>query len=155
MKQENYLVIGKLSDAQLYSGLHRHFTQGFSYLQTLTTESVPSERQEIDGDSLYAAPASGNLRPEEEAPLEAHQRYIDIHYVLEGRERIGVKPKSECSEREPYDEARDIVFYTDKISSFIELAAGDFAIIWPPAAHAPLIGPPTEAIKKVVLKIQL
>ncbi len=54
---------------------------------------------------------------------------------------------------EPYDEARDIVFFGDAPQTWTVLPTGKYMIFFPDDAHAPLAaaGPNTKAVIKVAV----
>ena len=109
----------------------------------------------IDGDDLYIVISEGLLRPEQEAPLEAHDRYIDVQIPLRvrGEERFGWRPRERCIlPRGEFDEAADIVFFDDKPSCYVSLHPGEFVVFFPEDAHAPLIG--SGNVRKAILKIR-
>ena len=42
---------------------------------------------------------------------EAHEKYIDVHYIMEGAERIATADVSSLQIMTPFSEERDIGFY--------------------------------------------
>ncbi|MFR5871384.1 MAG: YhcH/YjgK/YiaL family protein [Alistipes sp.] len=89
------------------------------------------------------------------APLEAHDRYIDVQIPLRvrGEERFGWRPRERCIlPRGEFDEAADIVFFDDKPSCYVSLHPGEFVVFFPEDAHAPLIG--SGNVRKAILKIR-
>ena len=86
------------------------------------------------------------------ARLEVHRRHIDIQVSLDGREQIGWRALADCRAMDgPFNEDRDIGFYTDHPSAWLPLAQGQFMIFFADDAHAPLAadGP----LHKVVIKV--
>ena len=76
----------------------------------------------------------------------------DIQFTIDGNEEIGWKPLADCAlTSEPYDEAKDIMFFRDRPDSWLSLPAGRLAIFFPDDAHAPLAGRGT--LKKAIVKI--
>ncbi len=92
------------------------------------------------------------LRPFEEARLEAHNQFLDIHIPLTKEEKIGYKNRSSCEElSESYPE-KDLFFYDDRFDTIVSVPIGSFAIFLPFDAHAPIIG--EGFIKKLVVKVR-
>ena len=113
---------------------------------------LPAGRHEIDGDRLFCMISKGPGRSRIEAKLEAHQKYIDIQYVIAGTDEMGYKPTARCKLIDTsYDADKDIEFYKDKPDSWTPVPAGSFAIFFPKDAHAPLVS--SGEIHKAVLKI--
>ena len=52
------------------------------------------KRYDIDGDNLYATVSEYITKNEEDAKFEAHQKYIDIQYVISGKEIMSIAPLS-------------------------------------------------------------
>ena len=89
----------------------------------------------------------------EAAKLEAHRHYIDIQIPLGGSEGYGWRPTQELTQSVAgYQAERDVEFFHDPASAHIHVRPGEFLILFPEDAHAPLIGNEAE-IKKLVFKI--
>lgn len=110
-------------------------------------------RYEVVEDSILLIISENDLRSVDEAPLEAHNIYIDIQIVINGTESYGVRDRDMCScSKDGYDAERDIEFYDDKVSNIVTLVPDDFVIFFPEDAHAPLIG--NGRVKKAIFKIR-
>jgi len=117
----------------------------------------PDGTVEIDGRNVYAIIQSYETRQEKDAPrFEAHRRYIDIQYLLDGSELMGWAPLDKVSVTEPYNETKDILFGTvdAAASAFTFFSSGQAIVLFPSDAHAPGLakGRP-HSVKKVVVKI--
>ena len=89
----------------------------------------------------------------ETSDYEAHRDYIDIQYIIKGKERIGVQPYNLCEPKIPYDKEKDIEFLTGE-DDFIEMNEGDFMVLYPEDAHKPSIYlNEVSEVRKAVLKI--
>ncbi len=137
-----------------YSALHPRFARVFSFLASASPADLAEGRYEIDGGECYLMVSEGGLRAEADAPLEAHDAYIDIQIVIRGVERYGWRDRGQCAApRGEFDAAKDIIFYDDRPSTCFTLTEGQFAIFFPGDAHAPLIG--QGRVKKCVVKVKL
>ncbi len=155
------MILDKLAIADRYANLHPSFARAFAYLrdanwaQLMTAARVAarhSTRHTIDGDRMYVSIDSVDGRGREDARLEAHRRYIDIQFTIDGHEEIGWKPLGDCAATSvAYDGAKDIVFFSDRPDSWLSLPAGHFAIFFPDDTHAPLAGRGT--LTKAIVKI--
>lgn len=90
----------------------------------------------------------------EEVFLEAHRRFMDLQYIVSGKERIRISTDSSLTQlHSPYDIQRDIEFYTGQGEEFL-LRAGYFIILFPNELHGPCIadGEP-QYVRKFVGKI--
>ena len=146
------MILDDLHSAGRYDALHPLFHLGMKFLARPDLESLASGRHEIDGDQIFALVNRDPGRGRAGARLEAHRKYIDIQYLVSGREEIGWRPIDQCQQvSEPFDEKRDIMFFADPPQTWIELPAGKFMIFYPQDAHAPLAA--TGDNLKVVIKV--
>lgn len=147
------MITASLNDFYRYNNLHPQFRKVEEFLKTYIFGS-PEDRIYLDEDKLFAIPALDNAKLKENAPLEAHNRYIDIQVCLEGRETMGWRSRSDCQNpKSTFDIDKDIIFYNDKPLSYFDVPAGSFAIFFPEDCHAPLIG--DGIIKKVIFKVEI
>lgn len=147
------MILSSLSDCKRYSSLHPLFERAFEFYES-KGKFMSEGCHEIEGENLRLTIACGEMRPAEEAPLEAHNNFIDIQIVIRGTESYGVRDRKRCSYSDGgYDSERDIEFYHDSFSNLVTLSPDDFIIFFPEDAHAPLIG--RGEIKKAIFKIKL
>ncbi len=137
-----------------YASVHPGFTAGFQFIAQSLGRELKDGKHEIDGKRLFAICAHDLGRGKEASPLEFHRKYIDIQYVVDGCETIGWSDLASCQQiRDPYDPERDIGFYSDRPTSWFDVAPGSFAIFFPEDAHAPLAA--HGAVHKIVVKVAL
>lgn len=145
------MIIGTLADSARIEPLHPLFKQVFDYIKSHDLLHAPLERIELDGERLFINNVLAKAKTEQEQPLEAHRRYLDIHVLLEGKERIGWRALEDCAEpREPFNEADDYMLIDQRATAYVDLQPGQFAIVYPEDAHAPLIG--EGEIRKLIVK---
>ena len=83
---------------------------------------------------------------------EAHLKYIDIHYILKGEEKIEVGQIKDATLTKTYDEAGDYALYEASGES-ISMHQGDFMILFPNEVHKTAISiNNTLEVKKIVFK---
>ena len=89
--------------------------------------------------------------------LEAHKKYIDIQLLLSGVEELDYTAVEGLRVSEPYDSARDIMFFasTDMVLNKVILEPGKFVLLYPHEAHQPQMAYKNlpSKVKKVVVKI--
>jgi biofilm protein TabA len=146
------MIFDHLDNGLHYAALNAGFLAAFRFLMSSQTSALPVGKHSIDGDRLLAIVGSDPGRGREGARLEAHRKYIDIQLCLSGDEEIGWRRLADCRDvTDPYDAARDIVFFGDLPAIWIPLPPGHFMIFYPHDAHAPLAGAgPTQ---KIVMKV--
>lgn len=146
------MIYDLLSNAPLYHGVSPRLKLALEFLQTADFSALPDGHIAIDGDAVFANLSHGTTLPEVQT-AEAHDRYLDIQYLIEGHELIGIAPRSTLTEVESHPE-RDIRFYRGRFD-FLPLGDARFIVLWPHDAHAPGKSVPglPSATRKCVLKV--
>lgn len=146
------MIVASLPDCRIYESLHPHFRKAFDALLQTDFSRLEDGKYPIDGQRIYMTVGRYPLRRTDEAPIEVHDRFIDIQYVIEGCEGYGWKSREAC--REPQgamDRERDILFFRDTPSTVFTLEPGRFAVFFPQDGHAPLIG--EGEVRKCIIKV--
>lgn len=145
------MIVGSLAYSERIEGLHPAFARVFAFIKEQDLLSAPPERITLDGDRLFINNVQTEGREASAMPLEAHRQYLDIHVLLEGQERIGWRAIEDCGEpSKAYNAEEDYMLWEQPASSYVDLKPGQFAIVYPEDAHAPLIG--SGSIRKLVVK---
>lgn len=120
----------------------------FTTMETGSYEVAPGITANLD---RYTTREAADCRP------EAHEKFLDVQYLVTGEEFLGWCPLSpDLAVAVPYDAARDVIFYQKMVpdSRFI-LQPGSFAVLFPEDVHEPQMatdsGP--APVTKVVVKI--
>jgi YhcH/YjgK/YiaL family protein len=131
--------------------------KAFIFLKTSDLSKLELKRHDIDSDNLYASVSEYFTKNEDDARFEAHQKYIDIQYVINGIEQISVAPVSLKKDViVPYDTAKDIEFITVTRSTDMKATPERFFIFFPSDIHRPglKIGENSQ-VRKVVVKVKI
>jgi biofilm protein TabA len=151
------MILDTLSLWHRYTALNRRFAPAFEFLRQLGPNPVDG-RHDVQGDSVYALVQRYATRDAKGLRLEAHRRYIDIQYVMQGREAIYWAPLALLDEvAMPYDPVKDAALYAaSSAMAPVPVSAGQIAILFPDDAHAPCCtwGEPADVIK-VVVKVEV
>lgn len=128
--------------------------QALNYLAQLNPDALPDSTVVLIKDNLFLNPVSLVSRPEAECIYEAHKKYTDLHYILEGVEGIATAAPSALTETSAYDEAKDIMFFEGPEDGRYYLKPGQFMVCFPEDAHKVAMMKDNPApIKKIVFKI--
>lgn len=147
------MILDRLENAKRYESLHAAFGKAFEFLSKLTDKTEPG-RYEIDGDKLYVNVMDADCHDSSSAKLEAHKKYIDIQYEIDGNETMGWRDIKLCeSVVEPYNESGDYALFSDSPDTWFAVPSGVFVVFFPEDAHAPQVG--EGKVKKAVAKILL
>ena len=112
---------------------------------------------EIQGKDIYAQVMNCTTVPVEKGRPEVHEKYVDVQFVVNGKELIGFTPdtgKYEVDER--FDE-RDLIFYKSvENEGFIEARPGSYNIFFPTDVHRPgCASGESMTFRKVVVKVSV
>lgn len=149
------MILAHLNDAERYASLHPLFQQLFDYVRNHDLSQVPAERITLDGERLFINVADATLKTPEDQVLEVHRRYLDVHFPLSGSEIMGWTPMTHLKTEsvDAFNEADDYAIYAEPAESYVTIQPGEFAIVWPEDAHAPIIG--TGKLRKLIAKVLL
>lgn len=149
------MVLAHMDDAARYEALHSRFRQLFEYVRSHNLGQCPPGRITLDGDDLYINIAHADLKHAEEQKLEVHRRYIDVHFPLSGEEVCGLSRLADLTVESdaPFDAEGDFALYSAPADNYFTVRPGQFYVVWPEDAHAPIIG--SGKLVKAIAKVRL
>ena len=150
--EETNMILDVLTNADSYNPLNGGFAVAFEFLRRDDLADLPEGKREIDGECVYAMVVKQAGRERAAGELEAHQKYIDIQYVLSGTDELGWRSRSTCTQPQAeYDPDGDVQMFSDAPSAWVATHPGSFAIFFPTDPHIPLVSP--DQLHKVVVKV--
>lgn len=153
------MIFGKvdsLAKDKVY--LAEALVKGLEYLQKTDFSKLAVGKYEIEGSSIYALVQEYQTAPKAEKKVEAHRKYIDIQYIVQGNEVIGFAPFSPESEvKENLLDQKDGIYYKSvKGEMDLVMSGGMYAIFFPEEIHRPGCNYENGfQVKKVVVKIAM
>ena len=149
------MILAKNTDALSYRGIHPNLDLALEHIDPAFLSSLGTERVELRGSDVYCTRFTYDTIPDEESFFEAHAKYLDIHLMLEGAERVEIAPPASLEEfrAEPQN---DFWGYRGEGSYHLVLAPGDFLVVFPNDAHKikmQVDGP--ARVAKAVFKIRI
>lgn len=148
------MIVSNLQNSERIESLHPLFKQLFDYVKTHDLLHTECGRIELAGDDLFINNVNPTCVSESDQVLEVHRDYIDVHILLEGKERIGWKAIEDVTDlKQAYQKEGDCALYSDTPTSFVDLLPGQFLIVFPEDPHAPVIG--EGKIRKLIGKVRL
>ena len=129
----------------------------FEYLKSTELSKLTPGEYEIIGRDIYAIVSEYAPKEETECNFEAHRKYIDLQYLINGKEKMGVTTLDKVVPVCEYDEKKDIVFFKPDAPAIYEVATPVFFyVFFPKDAHRPSIKEEDGMIvKKIVIKIKI
>lgn len=153
------MILTDLEGLAQQAAVGRDLSEAVQFLRRSDLLDLLPGRTAIHGDRVYAIASTYQTTPVgPQVQLEGHRRYIDIHWLLDGREAAFWAPADSVPVAVPYDEAKDAwngSLPAERLS-LIRLSPGLACVFYPSDAHAPgaAIGTPKQ-VRKIVVKIAL
>jgi len=130
--------------------------KGLTYLQKTDFSQMAEGKYTIEGENLFATLSDYLPEAKENRKAEAHEKYIDIQYMVDGEEIIGFSRLSDKAKiSEAYSEDKDITFYSNvENEGSIILSQGMYVVFFPWDIHRPCcISQQGIKVRKVVVKL--
>lgn len=149
------MVYDKIDNIETCKGLSEDIYEGLKFLKNATPD-LACGVHEIN-PRVKAIVSEYETKPVNENGYEAHKKFIDIQYLLKGKEKNYCLPIEKLKETKAYSAEKDAAFYEAEVpAQELMLGYGSFAIYWPQDGHMPgLNADEAERVKKVVIKVEL
>ena len=128
--------------------------KAFAFLKSADLVNAPLGRIELEGD-LFATVSEYFPKDREGTLFEAHQKYIDIQFIIAGKELMDVAPLKNVTITNLYDPEIEALFGTVPSFSTLKASPGRLFIFFPDDAHRPSMKDGIDSIfvRKVVVKV--
>lgn len=149
--------INRKAFAISYFQQKERWDKAFKFLNESDLKNMELKRYDLDGNNLYCLLSEYMSKNEENARYEAHRKYLDIQYVVSGKEFIGITPISQQKDvLEPYSEEKDIMFMTVNQGTNHQAQPDRFFIFFPDDLHRPgLKDGENSPVRKMVVKVRI
>lgn len=149
------MILDKITNIHLYSDLNPSIVKALQYLRETDFSIAKSGKNELHGEDIFSIISEYKTKNLGDCRLEAHRKYLDIHFMAEGSELIGYSLFNDQKQATEYDVENDFTLYCGE-KNYLKLREGMFAIFFPSDLHMPgiMIEEPS-AVKKVVVKVKL
>ena len=149
------MILAANSDAPAYRGIHPLLDAALERIAKEDFGDIGYTTLEISDRDLYATRFTYGTLPSEETFFEAHRRYLDIHIMVDGSERVEIAPPDSLIRFEAV-EANDFYAYRGEGRYKLTLSPGDFLVVFPGDAHKIKMrtGAPAT-VTKVVFKVRI
>ena len=115
--------------------------------------NLETDKIEIAGDSVFAL--INRYQTKKRGFWEAHKKYIDVQWMIKGKESILFANSKDLIVSKQYDEKNDYIILEgtgDKLS----LSENKFAVFFPEDAHQPgIMEHQPKNIIKIVIKVKI
>jgi len=135
--------------------MEQKLARALEIIGDLDWETVECGRYDVD-DELYYMVQEYETKYPEQARYEAHEKYVDIQYIVKGVERMEFAETSKLKVTEKYNPEKDVKFLEEpKVIDASIVEAGDYRIFYPEDAHRPglCVNNTPAKVKKILAKI--
>ena len=127
-----------------------------AWLKTQPLQTIAPGKYPIDGDNAFAIVSQGPTKALADTKWESHHDYIDLHYVISGKEQLGEAPLATAKVTHPFDGTSDNANYDTDNGQFYTAEPGTFFLFFPENVHrAGIAASGTPQDKKLVIKIRM
>lgn len=151
------MIKDNLQHLAYYNYLAKELKIGLKYIRDTDFSALENGKYEILENKVFVIIQDYTSKPEAEGKFEAHKKYVDIQFIIEGEEKIGTGKLEDFEEITEYDEEKDIIFLTPKTDAnidFVKLKAEEFAIFTTKDVHMPSIAIDEPChVRKAVVKV--
>jgi len=150
------MIADTLKNKYLYESISPRIKTALEYIAATDFSVMNTGKYELDGANLFVLVQEYDSVPRKQGIWECHQKYIDIQYIAEGIEQIGVNNIDKMQVTTEYNPEKDIAFLSGD-GDYVTFSKGSYGIFFPEDAHQPRIAPDDvpAKVKKVVVKIKI
>jgi YhcH/YjgK/YiaL family protein len=147
--------LNKIIFAQQYHKNKADWDKTFAFLRDSNLVSLKPGKYVIDGDNVYAIITEAPSKEFDQSAWESHKKYIDLQYVITGKEKIGLVQLSDVTVTKAYDEKKDYANYSADGKYYVA-GPGTFFLFFPNDVHRPNIKVRGyDVVKKLIIKIMM
>ena len=149
------MILAKNDTAQYYKGIHPNLDTALELISDDFFATLGTERVDIIPGKIWCTAFGYDTIPDEESFFEAHEKFLDIHIMLSGSERVEIaSPKNLEVFRSEAE--NDFWGYRGKGDYSLILSPGSFLVVFPDDAHKikMQIGK-SERVCKAVFKVKI
>lgn len=149
------MIFGNLKHLEDYPFLDSAVKECFAYAKENNLLSYEKGSHPIYGDRLYVNIAEYETTVPENRFWEAHKKYLDLHLILRGEERIDIAFIENMKQKD-YVEQDDFLPLEGKAVASAVLCENDFMICYPCDGHMTgLAADKPLTLKKAIFKIRI
>ena len=150
------MIIDTFANANRYTSLHYRIAKAFEWLQSTELDNLHAGKYVIEDDNVFAIVQEYKTLDAANEQMEAHKKYIDVQYIINGEEMVGLSLLNNQTISKEYDDETDYFLVSDPPSFFATLNEENFMIFFPTDLHMPCIKINEPAlVKKVVVKVRV
>ena len=140
------MILCPWKDIKKYAALLPGIEEAFDAVNAL--DDFEPKTVQLSGGNRFFVAAGTTKEPD---VAEAHRKYLDIQYIVKGREVVGWADLAACTPTDAFNEDSDIGFYSGDFN-YITVNEGICYVVFPEDAHMPgrHLEVPNDFVKIVV-----
>ena len=148
--------IGKIKEDARY--IPEAVMRAIDYLKRADLSKMEKGKHLIDGEKMFVILDEYRTKPKSGKKAEMHRKYIDVQFVLSGKETMGFGFEDTKSRpTEEYSAEKDVALY-DTVNNEMDLLVYDgmYVVFFPGEMHRPgcdLAG--ENAVRKAIVKVSV
>lgn len=144
------MVFDYVKNIECYNGILPNFAEGVAFALSLQDKPVGRYEQ----GEIFAMVQEGETTSIDEGLFESHRKYVDVQFVIGGKELVEWQEIAALTEEIPYDETKDAGFWKGS-GDVLEIKEGMFYVAFPQDGHKPCKhAVSANAYRKIVLKLK-
>lgn len=155
------MIYGNINVKMTQGALSPTLLKALEVIRTTDITGWAPGKYPVDEDRMILQVNETTTEPKQDRRAEVHRKYIDVQYMVEGREYIGCYPdRGEDKVTEDRLESGDICFYEYRDvpeEVMIPMTPGNFAVFFPEDVHRPCCawddGP--SDVRKIIMKVRV
>ena len=140
------MILCPWKDIKKYAALLPGIEEAFDAVNAL--EDFEPKTVQLSGGNRFFVAVGTTKEPD---VAEAHRKYLDIQYIVKGKEVVGWADLAACTPADAFSEENDIGFYSGDFN-YITVNEGICYVVFPEDAHMPgrHLDVPNDFVKIVV-----
>lgn len=145
--------VNRKSFYEAYHTNKKLWDAAFLFLKEQNLTEIKPGLYPIEGEQVFARVTEDSSKNKEAVKWESHKNYVDLQYIIKGKEIIGVADAAKATITKPY--TVDIINYNAD-GKYYTTEPNKFFLFFPNDAHRPTIkADGYDMVKKIVIKIQI
>ena len=147
------MIFDEITHFHRYTPLNKSLKNYFEFLMSRDFALDNPQTYKIGTEGIYAILQEYTPKKKADKSIESHHKYIDIQFMVEGKEYLGYAYKKNLKSS-GYDKEHDTEILTGDIT-LLPFHKNYFAILFPEDAHMPGVksSGSTKTVKKIVIKV--
>jgi len=129
------MILDSVENIDRYIDINSRMSSMVEFLKSFKIENYKKGKIEIDNQFCYAIGLEYETKDSKDCLWEAHRKYIDIHVLVEGEEKVHINNIKNMKVSKPYDNENDYALYTGNPETELLLVKNKFLLLFPDEVH--------------------